>query len=107
MCRDIEIVYDGGGNSTATLVRSGRIIGVWQTSVEPEESIRYHLFDRTSAADRNDAEEALAAAGRMFFDRNVDVVRFPTLRPLSDGGGRSAAHPLDDRQHRASRRVNR
>ncbi|MCP4251193.1 MAG: winged helix DNA-binding domain-containing protein, partial [bacterium] len=40
-------VYDGGGNATATLVRRGRIIGVWQLTEEPAESVRYHLHRRS------------------------------------------------------------
>lgn len=100
-----DFVYDGGGNAAATLVHRGRIVGVWQTSEDPVESVRYHLFDAVSKSVRNAAEEDLAAAGAMYFSRDVDVVEFASMKPLRAGGGRSASHPLDDRLHRASRRA--
>ena len=100
-----DYVYDGGGNATATLVQRGRIIGVWQPCNMPEASIRYHLFAKPSAATRSAAESELAAAGSLYFDRAVDVVAVDAMEPLSAGGGRSAAHPLDGVRHRASRRT--
>lgn len=99
-----DFVYDRGGNSTATLVHRGRIIGVWQLSEEPGESLRYHLFAGGPARVRREAEEELEAAGSLYFDRPVEVVEYPTMTPLSADGGRSASHPLDSRIHRASRR---
>lgn len=97
-------VYDGGGNSAATLVRRGRIIGVWQPSEEPTESVRYHLFDAGDSSVAQRAEDALAAGGALYFDRPVDVIAFDEMQPLDGGGGRSAAHPLDETIHRAARR---
>jgi hypothetical protein len=99
-----DFVYDGGGNAAATLVHRGRIIGVWQITQKPEESVRYHLFSAGSPAVRRAAEAELAAAGSLYFDRSVDVVEMATMEPLSAGGGRSASHPLDRQLHRASRR---
>jgi hypothetical protein len=99
-----DFVYDGGGNSTATLVQRGRIIGVWQTAEEPAESVRYHLFFGVPSSTRKAAEAELESAGSLYFDRPVDIVEMATMQPLSAGGGRSAAHPLDERRHRASRR---
>jgi hypothetical protein len=99
-----DYVYDGGGNSSATVVHRGRVIGVWQSSEDPVPSIRFHLFDRHPRPVRDAAEEELAAAGAMFFDDSVDVVEIAEMAALSDGGGRSAMHPLDDTIHRASRR---
>lgn len=96
-------VYDGGGNAAATLVYRGRIIGVWQTSADPE-SVRYHLFDRQATSLRRATEAELAAAGATFFDREVEVVQIHDMLPLRAGGGRSASHPLDATIHRASRR---
>ena len=100
-----EFVHDGGGNATATLVQRGRIIGVWQPSDEPTESIRYHLFDRRSSSLRRGAEAELAGVGSLYFDRPVEVIEYATMKPLSADGGRSASHPLDERLHRASRRA--
>lgn len=97
-------VYDGGGNSAATLVRGGRIIGVWQTSEEPAASVRYHLFAGAPASLRKGAEAELESAGSLYFDRPIDVVAVDSMEPLSAGGGRSASHPLDSRPHRPSRR---
>jgi len=99
-----DFVYDGGGNAAATLVHRGRIIGTWQFTQKPEESVRYHLFDRGPVSTRRSAERELAAAGSLYFDRSVDIVEAPTMEPLSAGGGRSASHPLDEQLHRASRR---
>lgn len=96
-------VYDWGGNAAATLVHRGRIVGVWQFSEEPLDSVRYHLFERSAASVVRAAEEALAAAGRLYFDRPVDVVEVRVMKPLGPEERRSAAHPLDDRLHRASR----
>lgn len=98
-----EFVYDGGGNATATLVQGGRVVGVWQTADTPAESVRYHLFDGGPASTRRAARVELAAAGALYFDRPVDVVEMPTMKPLKADGGRSASHPLDERLHRASR----
>ena len=97
-------VYDGGGNAAATLVHRGRIIGVWQTSIDPVESVRYHLFDRPPKAVRAAAEADVVAAGSMYFDHPVDAVEIAQMEPLNAGGGRSAFHPLDAQVHRASRR---
>ena len=99
-----DFVYDGGGNATATLVQRGRIIGVWQPSEEPRESVRYHLFGGGPDSTRRAAESELAAAGLLYFDRPVDVVETPIMKPLSADGGRSASHPLDATLHRAARR---
>lgn len=96
-------VYDGGGNAAATLVHRGRIIGVWQTSTDPVESVRYHLFDRQPKAIRTAAEADVVAAGSMYFDRPLDAVEVAQMEPLNAGGGRSAFHPLDTQVHRASR----
>jgi hypothetical protein len=98
-------VYDGGGNSAATLVHSGRIIGVWQTSKDPEPSVRYHLFADSGASLREECEAELAAAGALYFDRSIDVTEIQSMEPLNAAGGRSAMHPLDNRIHRASRRA--
>ena len=100
-------VYDGGGNSAATVIHRGRIIGVWQPSDHPDPSIRYHLFAGQPAAIRRDAEADLAAAGELYFDRPVDVIEIAEMLPLRAGGGRSASHPLDSTIHRASRRASR
>ncbi len=100
----VDFVYDGGGNSAATLVAGGRIIGVWQLSEKPEASVRYHIFGRATVGLRRAAAGDLAAAGELYFDRPVDVVEISKMQPLSAGGGRSAAHPLDSQLHRASRR---
>lgn len=99
-----NFIYDGGGNSTATLVHRGRIMGVWQISEDPAPSVRYHLFANCPTGFRSAAEIELAAAGSLYFDRPVDVVNITTMKPLSADGGRSASHPLDSRLHRASRR---
>jgi hypothetical protein len=96
-------VYDGGGNSAATLVWRGRIVGVWQTVEKPSEVVVYHLFRDAPSSIRDVAESELAAAGNLYFDAPVDVVAVPDMEPLSAGGGRSAAHPLDGRRHRARR----
>jgi hypothetical protein len=98
-----DFVYDGGGNSAATLIHRGRIIGVWQPSDGPDPSIRYHLFAGQPAAIRRAAEADLAAAGELYFERPVDVVEIAEMLPLRAGGGRSASHPLDATVHRASR----
>lgn len=98
-----DFVYDGGGNATATLVHQGRIIGVWQLVTKPVESVRYHLFTAGPASVRRAAEDRLAAAGTLYFDKPVDVIAVATMKPLSADGGRSASHPLDDRIHRAPR----
>jgi hypothetical protein len=98
-----EFVYDGGGNAAATLIQRGRIIGVWQPSEEPRESVRYHLFDDGSGSTRRAAESELEAAGSLYFDRPVEVVEIPVMKALTAGGGRSASHPLDATRHRASR----
>lgn len=97
-------VYDRGGNSAATLVQRGRIIGVWQPKEKPFESIRYHLFTNGPSFVRKDAEAKLAGAGALYFDKAVDVLEVPTMKPLDADGGRSAAHPLDGKLHRATRR---
>ena len=97
------LVYDAGGNATATLVHRGRIIGVWQFVREPFDGVRYHLFGHTPAGIRNRAETALASAGALFFEHSVDVTRVATMKPLRADGGRSALHPLDATIHRASR----
>jgi hypothetical protein len=97
-------VWDGGGNAAATVVHRGRIIGVWQVTERPTETVRFHLFASASASTRRAAEADLAAAGLLYFDRSVDVVAASTMEPLSAEGGRSAAHPLDGRPHRPSRR---
>ncbi len=99
-----EFVYDGGGNSAATLMARGRVIGVWQTVTDPAECVRYHLFDHEPDAVRKMAEDDLASAGAMYFDREVDVFEVTEMTSLRDGG-RSAMHPLDDTVHRASRRL--
>jgi len=99
-----DFVYDGGGNSTATLVQRGRIIGVWQFVEKPAESVRYHVFGAGPASVHRIAEEVLAAAGDLYFGRPVEVVATAAMKPLSADGGRSASHPLDSRPHRASRR---
>jgi hypothetical protein len=97
-------VYDRGGNAAATLVLRGRIIGVWQFVDDPEASVRYYLFAPSPVAVRRGAEAALAAAGALYFERDVDVAAAATMEPLHAGGGRSAAHPLDGRIQGASRR---
>lgn len=99
-----DYVYDGGGNSAATVVHRGRVIGVWQPSEDPAPSVRFHLFDRHPQSVRVAVEGELAAAGAMHFDAPVDVVEVTEMVPLSGGGGRSAMHPLDETVHRASRR---
>jgi hypothetical protein len=99
-----DSVYDGGGNATATLVQGGRIIGVWQPSDQPRKSVRYHLFGDSPQSTRRAAESELAAVGSLYFDRAVDVIEIPAMKPLSSDGGRSASHPLDSTLHRASRR---
>ena len=99
-----DCVYDGGGNAAATLVQGGRIIGVWQPSDQPRESVRYHLFGDSPQSTRRAAESELAAAGALYFDRAVDVIEIAAMKPLSADGGRSASHPLDSTLHRASRR---
>jgi hypothetical protein len=98
-------VYDGGGNSAATLVYRGRIIGVWQASEDPDPSVRYHLLAKSDSSLRQKCEVELAAAGALYFDRSVDVIEVPEMEPLNAGGGRSAMHPLDNQIHRASRRA--
>ena len=80
-------------------------LSVWQTSEDPSNSVRYHLFDPVPGSMRRAAEVELAAAGTMYFGKSVDVVEVTEMLPLSAYGGRSAMHPLDDRIHRASRRV--
>lgn len=99
-----DFVYDGGGNSTATLIQRGRIIGVWQFVEDPTESIRYHLFGAVPASVLRTAEADLTAAGDVYFGRSVDLEEVTTMNPLSAEGGRSASHPLDCRLYRASRR---
>ncbi len=99
-----EYVYDGGGNSTATLVSRGRIIGVWQVAEKPAPSVRYHLFGDGPLSVRRAAVAQLAAVGSLYFDCPVDVVAVATMKPLNADGGRSASHPLDSQLHRASRR---
>lgn len=94
-------IYDGGGNAAATLVWQGRIVGVWQTVEKPAPAVWYHLFAEAPPAIRAEAEVELAAAGDLYFDRSVDIVEVPEMEPLGAGGGRSAAHPLDGRVHRA------
>lgn len=98
-------VYDGGGNSAATVVYRGRVIGVWQVTEDPVAAVRYHLFEGQPKSVRRAAEADLAAAGAMYFERGVDVGAVTEMQPLRAGGGRSAMHPLDDRIHRASRRA--
>jgi len=100
----LDYVYDGGGNSTATLVHRGRIIGVWQATDQPTESIRYHLFADQPGSLRRAAETDLVAAGALYFDASVDVIEVSNMQPLSAGGGRSASHPLDEQLHRVARR---
>jgi hypothetical protein len=99
-----DYVYDAGGNSAATIVHRGRVIGVWQPHGDLAPSVRYHLFDRHPRKVKAAAETELAAAGAMHFDAPVDVVEVAEMIPLSGGGGRSAMHPLDETVHRAAQR---
>ena len=95
-------VYDGGGNSTATLVHRGRIIGIWQP-VRKQREIRFHLFDAPSTVRRQQVEEALASAAVIYFDRPADLNEITVMEPLKGpGGSRSASHPLNDVLHRAN-----
>jgi hypothetical protein len=99
-----EHVWDWGGNATPTVVLGGRVIGVWQTVVKPEPTVLYHLFGDEPRQVVKAAEHDLAAAGRMYFDREVNVTRIPEMTSLNaPGRRRSAAHPLDGRLHRAPR----
>ena len=68
---------------------------------KPAPAVWYHLFAEAPPAIRAEAEVELAAAGDLYFDRSVDIVEVPEMEPLGAGGGRSAAHPLDGRVHRA------
>ena len=97
-------VWDWGGNAAATVVQGGRVIGVWQSVDKPLPTVLYHLFDDEPRPVVKAAEHDLAAAGRMYFDREVNVTRVLDMTSLnSPGRRRSAAHPLDGRLHRASR----
>lgn len=96
-----HFVWDGGGNSSATLVHRGRIIGVWQTVRKPA-AVRYHLFQPIDRALLRRVEEELDDAGHLYFDEHVDVVPVATMEPLTGPtGARSAMHSLDDVLHRA------
>lgn len=97
-------VYDGGGNSSATVVHGGRIIGVWQPILDPP-SIRFHVFPKQSKRPRHDIADSLNQAARTLFDQSVDLVETSEMTPLTGpGGSRSAAHPLDNVLHRAGKR---
>lgn len=96
-----RFVWDGGGNSTATLAHRGRIVGVWQL-VPKAAAVRYHVFQPLDRALLRRVEEGLDDAGRLYFDERVDVVPVPKMEPLTGpAGARSAMHPLDDVLHRA------
>ncbi len=101
----LEHVWDWGGNATPTVVRGGRVIGVWQTIDKPRPTALYHLFGDHPASVVDAAEQDVADAGHMYFDREVDVTRIAEMPSLNTPGGRrSAAHPLDGHLHRSSRR---
>lgn len=99
-----EFVWDRGGNAAATVVRRGRIIGVWQVVTDPEPAVRFYLFDPEPNSVREATVSELAATGALYFDEEVAVAQVDAMEPLGAGGGRSAAHPLDAQLHRASRR---
>ena len=99
-----EYVWDGGGNAAATIVLDGRIVGVWQATEEPRPMVRYHLFEQIGSDAEHAAVNRLAEAGRLYFDHEVEVTEVDTMSSLRSGRGRSAAHPLDGRPHRSSRR---
>ena len=94
-----DFVYDGGGNSAATLVSLGRIVGVWQFAHKPAKQIRYHVFAAGPASLFASVGAALDAAGRLFFDSSFDLVQVAVMKPLTAAGGRSALHPLDSQLH--------
>ena len=96
-----DLVWDGGGNGAATLVRGGRIVGVWQPMQKPQE-IRYHLFEDIPLSE---VLGALEPVGHLLFNNTVELVEVPAMTPLRDPDApRSAAHPLDDVLHRRPRR---
>ncbi len=99
-----DFVWDGGGNATATIVRRGEIIGVWQPLIKPA-AVRYHLF-AGARADRAEVEARLQEVGQIYFDEAVDIREVEEMRSLRDPGkARSAAHPLDDQLHRSNRSI--
>ncbi len=98
-------LYDRGGNGAATLLLRGRVIGVWQFNEKPSRRVLYHLFATEAPATEAQAEAELSATGELFFDGEFDIERVDDMTPLDANGGRSAAHPLDGRLHRASRRT--
>ncbi len=67
--------------------------------------MRYYLLETQPKRVHKAAEDELAAAGAMYFERDVDVVEIAEMKSLRGGGGRSAMHPLDGTIHRASRRT--
>ena len=94
-------VHDGGGNSSATIVVEGRIVGVWQPMTKPP-AIRYHLFGSYPASLRCDLEQELLGVSSIYFDQPVDLIEVSEMQPLTGpGGSRSAMHPLDGVLHRS------
>lgn len=86
------LVYDRGGNATATVLVDGRVEGVWDLTETPRAAVRVLLFDPAQPL-RSAVLDRCAAVGEFWFGGPVPVLEHTAMAALAEG--RTAVHPLD------------
>jgi len=89
-----EWVFDRSGNATATVLRDGRVIGVWDYSDAKRGVVKVHLFNSTGKKLLDEVMRKAREAGRFIGGKEVEVQVVARMAPLRERTAGAFMSPL-------------
>ncbi len=77
-------VFDRSGNATSTILKNGRIVGVWDFDEEKEPMVKILLFEKASSDISKEISSEAKKIGNFISGREVRVKRCRSMVPLAE-----------------------
>jgi len=87
-------VFDRAGNATSTILKDGRVAGVWDFEDQPAPLVKLHLFQRCESYVLDDIYRQAHRLGAFIADRETGVALCEQMVPLPERSAGSFMSPL-------------
>jgi len=77
-------VFDRSGNVTSTILKDGRIVGVWDFDEKQEPTVKIHLFEKVKSVVLKEISSEAKKIGKFISGKEVQIKQCRSMVPLTE-----------------------